>query len=255
MLSCWSEKTAPKKPSHSGSGLPERDKGRIAVFVPPLTIPLDIPRIEQAVIQVGARLVVVDPITLFLGRNVLNDQAVRQAMTPLRAMAERSNVAVVLVRHLTKAGNRNVLYRGSGSIGIGAAIRSALLVAKAPQDSDLRVVCQIKNNLGPLSPSFLFEPVGDERGLRLEYRGESGLVADNLSGPGGRPADKLELAKVLLLRLLAGGPARQADLEREAAVAGISYRTLERAKQALGIASRREGFGPGSMIYWEIPPH
>ena len=45
----------------------------------------------------------------------------------------------------------------------------------------------------------------------------------------------------------------QAVVERRAAEAGVAYRTVERAKEALGLPSRRRGFGPGSVVLWELP--
>ena len=45
----------------------------------------------------------------------------------------RVGAAVLLVRHLTKGGGQQALYRGLGSIGIIATVRSGLLVA--PRDA------------------------------------------------------------------------------------------------------------------------
>jgi hypothetical protein len=72
----------------------------------PFAIPGDIPRLERAVRQVGAVLVVVDPIMAFLSGDVNSnrDQDVRRALTPLKRMAERTGAAVVLVRHLNRRG-------------------------------------------------------------------------------------------------------------------------------------------------------
>jgi RecA-family ATPase len=91
----------------------------------PFVIPYDIPRLERAIKQVGAALVVIDPIMAFLSGDVNSnrDQDVRRALTPLKQMAERTGVAVILVRHLNKMPGGNPLYRGGGSIGIIGAFR------------------------------------------------------------------------------------------------------------------------------------
>lgn len=228
---------------------------RVAVMNRILSLPGDMAALEQAILQIRAKLIILDPITLYLGSTATNDQSVRKALTPLRELAERAKLAVVLVRHLTKSGGRNALYRGSGSIGIVAAIRSALLLAKSPDDPELRVLLQLKNNLGPIAPSLLFEPVQtDDRAVRIEWRGETDIRAEDLARSSGtRPTDKLDQARLFLWRQLSEGPMRQAEIEQRAVAEGVAKRTLERAKKALGIVSRREGFGPNSVILWEIP--
>ena len=101
------------------------DMSKVGVFTEPLSIPHDLEVIEETLFRFGAKLLVIDPLMAFLGRDANGDQSVRQALSPLREIAERSNVAVVVIRHLNKSGGRQSLYRGSGSIGIVAASRSA----------------------------------------------------------------------------------------------------------------------------------
>jgi hypothetical protein len=43
-----------------------------------------------------------------------------------------------------------------------------------------------------------------------------------------------------------------AEVMTEAEAAGISLRTLKRAKQHLGVQVRRRGFGPGSHLTWQL---
>jgi putative DNA primase/helicase len=115
----------------------------------PFAIPGDIPRLDRAVKQLGAALVVVDPVMAFLSGNVNSnrDQDVRRALTPLKRMAERTGAAVVLVCHLNKTPGGNPLYRGGDSIGIIGAARSGMVVGKHPDDAEIRVVAGQKNNL------------------------------------------------------------------------------------------------------------
>ena len=55
------------------------------------------------------------------------DQDVRQILGPLAQLAEELQVAILVIRHLTKAGDHPSIYPGGGSIGIIGAARSALL--------------------------------------------------------------------------------------------------------------------------------
>ena len=230
------------------------DLSRVACMNKSVSLPDDLDVVARAAREISASMIVIDPLTIFLGRNANNDQAVRQALTPLRQFAELTNIAVVMIRHLNKGGGRSAMYRGSGSIGIVAAARSALLIGKHPDDPHLRVLCQTKSNLGPMAPSLIFEPVTADNGaVRIEWHGECELTADDLLAPSKGNGNRLDEAETFLTALLAAGPVEQVEIQRRAAAQGIAYRTVERAKGLLGIVSRREGFGPGSTVLWEFP--
>ena len=106
----------------------------------PPEVPLDLPAIEAAVRQYGARLLVIDPLMAYLtGADAGSDQDVRRALFKLARLAERRSFAVVCLRHLSKVGGDKAIYRGGGSIGIVAAARSGLVVAADPDDPDRRI--------------------------------------------------------------------------------------------------------------------
>lgn len=230
------------------------DLGRIAVPPGSVVLPQDLPRIEEWACRMQATLVIIDPLIAFLGCDANSDRQVRWAMTPLKSFAERTNCAVVLVRHLTKRGGRHALYRGGGSIGIVAATRSALLVGRPPDDPDLRVLCHVKSNLGPLAPSLSFGPVATPEGVvKIEWRGECDYSPDDLLAPAKPGENRLAEAIVFLKELLSGGPVEQKVVKSKAAEAGLAYRTVERAKELLGVRSERHGWGPGSTCHWSSP--
>jgi hypothetical protein len=229
------------------------DLARVAVMNDDVTLPGNLKEIESAAIQLGGKLVIVDPFMGFLSADAHKEQKVRQAMGPLKHFAERANLAIVLIRHLVKSGGRSALYRGTGSIGIIAAARSGLLVAPSPEDPHMRVLAQFKSNLGEISPSLLFEPVTDENGvLTIKWHGSCRFTAQDLLSPA-KGGGKLETAKSVLLELLQDGPKPQKVVEAEAERHQISFRTFERAKDELGIESSRKGFGRGGKGYWELP--
>lgn len=116
----------------------------------------DVDRLERAQRAVDAALLVVDPLAAFLGHGVdgHRDTEVRQALAELAALAERTGLAVLVLRHLSKSGGANPLYRGGGSIGVIAAARSGLLLAADPDDPTRRVLASTKCNLAPMPPSL-----------------------------------------------------------------------------------------------------
>lgn len=243
------EKTAVQRLDAAGA-----DRSRIAVLDESMTIPQDLGAIEEAICKVRAALFIIDPLMAHLGPDANSDQKVRRALTPLKQLAERTNVAVVMVRHLNKRGGRQALYRGGGSIGIVAAMRSSLLIAKCPHEPNLRVLAQIKSNLGPVAPSMLFEPVtGPDGVVQIEWRGECDYTPEDLLAPSDVNSGRLAEAMAFLTEILAKEPVEQKKIRLEAIKKGIALRTVERAKELLGVVSERKGFGPGSICYWRWP--
>ena len=64
----------------------------------------------------------------------------------------------------------------------------------------------------------------------------------------------LKEAMEILREVLGEGPADGKRVQREASEAGITDRTLRRAKTALGVKSKREGgLGPAGRWVWSLP--
>lgn len=151
-----------------------------------IEIPADLDLLREAIRQVDARLLIIDPLMAFLPpeADAHKDQHVRRALSPLAKMAESTGCAVVVVRHLNKGGG-TVLYRGGGSVGIIGAARSGMLVAPHPEDDDLRVLAPTKNNLAAHAPTLAFCMREAANGaVRVEWRGETTLTAEAaLAGP------------------------------------------------------------------------
>jgi hypothetical protein len=225
----------------------------------PFVIPDDIPHLERAVKQVGAALVVIDPIMAFLSGKVNSnrDQDVRRALTPLKQMAERTGAAVILVRHLNKMPGGKPLYRGGGSIGIIGAARSGMMVGEDPDDENRRVLAPVKSNLAAPAPSLSFVLEEAENGaVQVRWLGETDVAAtDLLSAPRDEDTSALGEARNFLTDLLQDGPVPYAEVEAAAEQAGITMRTVKRAKKDLGVESHREGEGGrqgGGRWVWSL---
>jgi hypothetical protein len=101
----------------------------------------------------------------------------------------------------------------------------------------------------------LFEPVSSPEGVvRVEWRGECTYTPGDLLAPPKPGVGRLAEAMSFVADLLANGPVEQKSIKTEAIGSGLAYRTLERAKEALGVLSERRGWGPGSTCYWRLPP-
>ncbi len=227
-----------------------------------VTLPDDLPWLRAAILRVKAGLVVVDPVMAFFGSrtDTHRDQDCRRALHPIARLAEETGAAVLVVRHLNKGAGGNPLYRGGGSIGFIGAARSALLVARDPDDPNRRVVASMKSNLAalPASLAFALEATGDT--VRVGWIGECAYAAASLLGVAASDKDRsaLEEAKDWLLAELTdkdGAPQERhaAELLSDAHKVGISKETLRDAKLALKLTKRRIGFGHGGAWYWSLP--
>ena len=185
-----------------------------------------------------------DPIQAYMGEKTDMNRAneVRPIFRRLAEVAERTGCAVILIGHLNKAAGGQSAYRGLGSIDFRAAARSVLLIGRVKREPNVRVIIHDKSSLAPEGKpvAFCLDP---ETGF--EWIGEYDITADELlSGAGGNNATKTEQAEKLILDLLADGKELASeDIEKAAADAGISARTVRAAKKNLDgrITSKRIG--------------
>jgi hypothetical protein len=222
----------------------------------PLSFPRHLDELEQFVRSYGADLVVIDPLTAFLQPEVAAnvDQCVRGALAPLAALAERTDCAVLLVRHLRKRESPRAVLRGLGSVGIIASARAGLLAAKHPADPSLGVLAVSKTNVAGAVPSLGYRIKSDASGRPVvEWCGPAAVSADALGAAPEYPLRPRERAAAWLGAELAGGPRRVSDLLTAAAAAGIPGRTLERAKDELGARSQRVARKDAQEWYWYDP--
>jgi hypothetical protein len=85
-----------------------------------------------------ARLVIIDPLTSYLGRGIDGNQtpAVRNVLDPLAEMAARWRAAVVGITHFSKSGGVSAINRFIGSIAFVAAACAAFVVTADPESDD-----------------------------------------------------------------------------------------------------------------------
>ena len=201
----------------------------------PLTM-LDI-RLEEAIIQTKARLVVLDPIQGFLGSDVDMHRAneIRPVMKRVAVLAEKYQCAIILIGHMNKNSGEKSSYRGLGSIDFQAAARSVLVVGRIKDDPTLRVVCPAKSSLAPEGGAVAFR-LDPEQGF--QWAGPYDISVDELLSGSSR-GHKLREAQSFLKEVLADGPLPQTEIEAAAQQAGIRPKTLRNARYELGVTSTK----------------
>ena len=207
-------------------------------------------RIEKAIREYSARLMILDPIQGYIGNQVDMNRAneIRTVLKSVASVAERTGCAIVLIGHLNKAKGSSSAYRGLGSIDFRATARSVLLIGRLKSDQNVRVIVHDKSSLAPEGKSLAFG-LGDQEGFRW-LDGYDGITSEELLC-GFTAETKTSAAEELIRSMLAGGQEIMAEeVFRTADGKGISRRTVNEAKKAFpNIVTKKRG----KCWFWSLP--
>lgn len=218
----------------------------------PLVNPLDdvnlfdaehLAAIHKVAARDDVRLIIVDSLSGGTGgREKGEDQM--PVVKSLAELARNLGKPVILLHHLRKRGLSDTSdvvtldrVRGSTVIVQPARVVWALDVPN-PNMLDHKRLSVIKSNLGRFPKSI---------GVRID----DGGLAFGEAPQAPKTMTKIDQAKLLLLRLLAGGPRLQTDIEAEAVSEGISIDTLRDAKKKLGCTVSKDGHS--GKWSWALP--
>jgi archaellum biogenesis ATPase FlaH len=162
------------------------DVKRMGMFDYPFSLSRDMQDLEMTIKRRNAKLVVLDPLMAVLGRDVSasSDQDIREVLTPLTKVAERTGCAILIIRHLNKSSSTNPLYRGSGSIGIIGAARMGLIVVRDPNDEQRCILATSKNNLSKHASHLIYQIVENEHKIPyIQWLGKTNETVSYLLRP------------------------------------------------------------------------
>jgi putative DNA primase/helicase len=221
----------------------------------------DLPALEKTLAhKPDIRLIIIDPLMSFLGGTDAHKESEMRGfvMTPLFTLAEKYNLAIVIVVHLNK-GSGSPLQRISGSVGIAGAARMVWACAADPKSENQRtLLLPVKFNLAKDIGGLAFTVVSSKRDADIAtIEWEDGAVytkvaevfaeeAERRSGALG--GNKLEAAILFLREMLANGPRPVVEIENRAKALGISERTLDRARWKLDVQRWKKGFSGGWVV-------
>ena len=195
-------------------------------------------RLEQAIVETKAKLVVLDPIQGFLGADVDMHRAnkIRPVMKHIAELADKYKCAIILIGHMNKCSMGKSTYRGLGSIDFQAAARRVLIVGRIKDEPEIRVVCKTKSSLAPEAKSIAFR-LSKENGF--EWIGEYDVTADDLLS-GTAKGTKKQAAIDFLEEFVLNGAKPQTEIMKLAKEKGFSEKTVRNAKDELKIKSMRK---------------
>jgi hypothetical protein len=222
-------------------------------------LPKDIAVLGQAIIELGIDVVIVDGLGYSIVGDSHNYSVVGSALAALAGEAERTNVAIVGLVHPPK-GVSDPVTAAIGSTAWTAIPRVSIVLGVDPEDDSKRVARVAKTNYKEPDTGVSFSIASDEEfecGYVVNIK-PSNITAAEITAAPVTVEERSERsdAKDFLRDHLQDGPLSADELERAATKAGISRRTLFRARKDLKIVSTRRTDAQGRAAGWtvELPP-
>lgn len=224
-----------------------------------LALEEDLSKIEQALNdnpQIG--IVVIDPVTSYLSRADLNKEVeMRRVLTPLRVLAERAGVAVLIISHFNKRGDVGALHRVGGAVAMTGVARAVWVFAKDPEADGEYLMLPVKKNVGKKVAGLRYRINEKQTAVGgqpvIEWLGEArDSDPDSVLEVAGDPIQKRQARAGRFLDDYLTEPKPSAEIMEAGKEAGISRSALFEAKKARGIrAEKKDGrwiwLPPGSL--------
>ncbi len=205
----------------------------------------DVDATKKAVAQIpDLRAIFVDPIGSFVGgqTDANTDNAVREVLQPINAIAESMGIAVICIAHHRKSAGMTADELVLGSRAFTALSRAVWHVFKDPDDDERRLMLAGKCNLARAKTGLAFtiqgEPIGRVEWEREPVEQSADEFVRALSRPGPEPESQDEAAE-WLREALTDGAVETKALQTLAKDAGVSWRTVRRAKGVVGVKIER----------------
>lgn len=213
------------------------DKGQQVSF----KLDRDIPLLRAWIEEIGdVDLVVIDPVTAYMGDSKANDSGdVRGITTELASLASDFDTCIIGITHLNKTVEKDAMYRFQGSMSWVGAARTAYAVTQNADSPELRNISPAKNNLAIDNAGFTFtiesvELPDDLKTSRVKWEEYSQTITANQalidrSKGGGRLREAIDFVEAELV----DGAALTADIAKRATEEGISSHTIKDALDKL----------------------
>jgi putative DNA primase/helicase len=229
----------------------------------PMTLQ-DLDVIAKVLRQSTPVLMAFDPLQSFFGPGVDMNHATdtRRVLDAVRDLCKSHDCTQLYLRHNGKSQRSKAMHAALGSIDITAHMRSVLTTYKDPDIVARRILAHTKSN-GRYGPSLQFMLTGvphdalrdTEDGeelltvedVRVDWDGMSPLTGDDLNareyahgGDTQEANSALDEAREFLREILQDGPLLVDEIKAQAKHAGITERTLRRAKDKDNVKARRQ---------------
>ena len=212
----------------------------------------DFPLLKAAVNQIGAVVfMVIDSVADAVAGDAGKNNQVRRALSPVKDFAEEIGIAVLGITHFNKGTSGRAISRIIDSVAFVGLPRIVMVAFKKKNNGSL--IMRAKSNIGPDNGGYEFytfvEPLIGYDGIianRVGWKGYiEGSADEHLQEAESafvEPESERERAEQFLLEELDDGMRKEsAVISEKAKSLGISSNALFRAREALGIKSRKIG--------------
>ena len=234
-----------------------REGGRDRPFDPAS----DMPKLVRAARGLAdLKLLILDPVVSAITGDSHKNSETRRGLQPVVDFARALDCAVLGITHLAKnSGGREPLDRVAGSLAFGAVARMVLATVKPARQSTPRRLVRAKSNLGPDTGGFEYTlhvaPVPGHalHAQRIDWGQPLDGTARELMAVE-KPEDApsaVDEAETFLREALRDGPMATRELKEAAEAHGHTWRSVERAKKALGVMAIKPGYQKPWL--WQLP--
>lgn len=207
-------------------------------------------------------LVVLDPLSSFIGIDMNKDKEAREVMDRLAKLLDNKDVTFISILHHNKKPDVSSIEKILGASSLVAATRIIWDFSRDPDDKELRHMSLVKDNIGKEPPGRNYQIVDKNiDGIECSYVEWGDANDENADELLARSRDKnrekrqspaLTAASLFLSTELEDGPKKsngEDGLIERAAKQQITKSAMWRAKETLGVLYDRRG----SDWYWSLP--
>lgn len=222
-----------------------------------LQMPFHREELRDWLMENAIRLCIIDPVGSFLSPGLEENAAstARAVMQSYIDAAAAAACSMLIIKHPRKGSAGGPLDRISGSKEWVNCPPFVLAVGENPHTEDMRVLSSLKPT-GAARPSSLQGGIDVQRGVPAwAWKGETPLTAADTFAGESDPLDQslLREAVALLIDRLDAEEQPAKDMTAAAEDAGLSLRTLQRAKRQLGVTSHPKGPNEKRFYVWRKP--
>jgi DNA polymerase len=234
----------------------------------------DLDELERMIKNIGdVRLITIDPITAYMGGKVDSHRAtdVRGQLGPLADLAERMDVALSAITHPAKHSTQRAIDHFIGSQAFIAAARIGHMAIEEVDENEQgqriltgrSLFTNAKNNVSRKMSTLAYRVVekqldGDIKAARVVWEEIVDITADQAVAAASsslKSRDQQSGPVMLLMNVLANGPAPRKLIEERGAACGFSKDQLNRAKTKMGVVAFKEKGAFAGQWFWALAGH
>ena len=231
----------------------------------------DMARLHDGAIALGnVKLLIVDPVVSAVAGDSHKNTETRRALQPLVDLGAALNCAVLGITHFSKGtAGRDPTERITGSLAFAALARVVMVAARNTQADEgrpSRILARSKSNIGPDDGGFEYDLQQSELvsypgvfashvvwGNAIDGSAREILASADSSedAESGQLSDSVQWLNALLVE--EGGQLDKRTIVKLARENGFSERTVQRARNQLGVIVAMTGFGKNKTSVWSMP--